>query len=488
MIIASYLESRATLAIRLATVAGFTVFIAAFCKVAAFNMTPFRAESGWFMANAWAENGRMEFIKPFLTGSYNGHFTPLFYGAEFLQARIFGANDQLWFWRQMLVLGLLATALSIFSRSVFSFTGMSRTTTNIVTTLLPLVFIFQPTVLELAAWPFMAAQLLCLACMAMSISHALKLIRTSLPQDAVLSLAWAYGSMHLFGIGFTSSVTALLAVTAIVWAQRLPRRFLLPVVIFALLTGIHAFLMSTGNVPSADDPQDLVTNAKRFGALYIGSLQSGARSLWANGRYPWPNPAAYSVDAIYGLASLVCLGVIALVLLWRARVMRQASMLVPAVLLALTVIALPLYCTLVVLRLHTVADPNALSPFLFGTRYLIFPAFFLFVALFIAFSSMTRVLGSGLAFPLVILTTGSSAATLAFFASVGTLWPYMEVRPAVQWAATVSQAQYELAVDGYVHDRPLKELDPELQRNLSEFHGLLEAELECRGCVRFSPP
>lgn len=465
---------------------GFTLFIAAFCKIAAFNMTPFRAESGWFISRAWAGSETLDFIKPFLIKAYNGHFTPLFFGSEFIQARILGANDQAWFWRQMVVLGLLATSLSLLSKSVCAFTTLGRGTTNVVAAIFPLIFILQPTVLELASWPFMAAQLLCLACAAMSTTHALNLARTLLLRDATLSLAWAYGSMHLFGIGLTVSVTMLLLIAVIIGTRRLPRRFLWPVVTFAFVTCIHAFLMTTSG-PSPDGaPQSLGTSVERFGALYMGSIQSGARSLWANGRFPWPNPATYSVDAVYGIALMSCSVVIFSLLLWRARRLGRMDLLASATLLAMPTLTLPLYCGLVVLRLHTVADPNALSPYLFGTRYVVFPAFFLFVALLIALPAIGRALGRLLVVPLTMFAVGAGAATFAFFTSVQTLWPYMAVHPGDEWNNVVSQARAELAAHGYVHDRPMTELDPELHRNLSEFRGLLEAELGCLNCVKFS--
>lgn len=471
----------------LAVAFGFAVFIAAFCRLADVNVTPFRAESGWFIARAWATGERMDFIQPFLFKAYNGHYTPLFFSLEFLQARLFGANALLWFARQMLVLGLLATSLSLLCRSACAFGDLSRGTVRTLSATFPLIFILQPTVLELAAWPFMAAQLLCLACASMSACHALRLIRSSCRRDATLSLAWAYGSMHLFGIGLTFSATALVVITAIIWAQRLPARFLAPVAAFAAATCIHAVLMTTNGSPSLAEPQTLSTSLERFGALYMGSVQSGARSLWANGRFPWPNPATYDVDAVYGIALMTCMVTVFGVLLWRARKLQRPDLLFVLVIIALPALTLPVYCSLIIFRLHTVADPNAIAPYLFGTRYLVFPAFFLFTALLVALPPAARLLGRGLAVLSAMLATGAGAATIVFFASVATLWPYMNVKPSEEWNKVVSQARTERASLGYVVDRPMDALDPELRRNLSEFRGLLDAEMDCQECVRFSP-
>ncbi len=469
------------------TTVAFTLFIAAFCKIASVNMTPFRAESGWFIARAWAAGERLDFIKAFLLKAYNGHFTPFFFGSEFLQARMYGANEQLWFWRQMLVLGILASALFLLCRAVCLFTNLSRSSASLVSATFPLLFILQPTVLELAAWPFMAAQLLCLACAALSMSYTLNLIRTSALRDATLALMWAYAAMHLSGIGFAVSITVLLSASAIVWAQRLPRRFLLPIAAFAAVTLVHAAFMTTTDTPPSGAPQPLGTNIERLGALYMGSIQSGARSLWANGRFPWPNPAAYSVDAVYGIGLMSCVSVVFGLLLWHAKALGRADLLVCATLLALPALALPMYCGMIVIRLHTVDDPNAIAPFLFGTRYLIFPAFFLFVSMLLALPTLARILGRALIIPLALLAGSAGIATFVFFSSVATLWPYMAINAGDEWQNIVSQARTELVTEGHVMDRPMAALDPELQRNLSEYKALLETDLPCSNCVQFSP-
>ncbi|WP_161963949.1 hypothetical protein [Xanthomonas arboricola] len=56
-------------------------------------MTPFRAESGLFTAHAWSHDDHFVFIKPMLMHAYNGHFTPVFFGMEFVQAGWFGADE-----------------------------------------------------------------------------------------------------------------------------------------------------------------------------------------------------------------------------------------------------------------------------------------------------------------------------------------------------------------------------------------------------------
>lgn len=87
-----------------------TLFLGAFYHWSGLNIQPFRAESGLFIA--WAYSGDLShFMDAHIYSSYSGHYTPLFFAAELLQARLFGASEHLWFWRQILLLGLLGTAL-----------------------------------------------------------------------------------------------------------------------------------------------------------------------------------------------------------------------------------------------------------------------------------------------------------------------------------------------------------------------------------------
>lgn len=465
-----------------------SLLIAAYCHFIGLNMMPLRGESGLFIAQAWGDGNRIGFIKPMLTHAYNGHFTPVFFGAEFVQASMFGVDVRWWFARQMVVLGLLATSLHLLNRSALAFTTLSLRASSVVASLAALVFVVQPTVLELTTWPFMAAQLLCLACGAMAAGSLLTAVRTGEAKSLYLALAWGYASMHMFGVGFTISATIVAAGATVVWARRLPVRAYGVTAAFGVLTVLHAAVMAqSASEPSGGVAVGWSDQAIRLGALYLGSIQGGARSLWANGRFPWPNPDSYQTDAVYGFALLLSLAAISLILLWHGRRDQKPLLVAYGMVVGLFAFSTALYSALIVVRLQASPEMSAINPFLFGTRYLIFPAFFIFLLSPLLVISAARTLGKWLILPAALIGGGAAAATFAFFTTITTLWPIFTTSFPVSWANVVSQARTDLNNDGYIHDRALSELDPEFHAELHQFSGVLEKDLGCTGCVRFSP-
>lgn len=465
-----------------------SVLIAAYCHFIGLNMMPLRGESGLFIAQAWGHGDRLGFIQPMLSKAYNGHFTPLFFGAEFLQAGLFGMDVRWWFARQMLVLGLLATSIYLLSRSALAFTSLRAPTSIAVAGMVALLFVVQPTVLELTTWPFMAAQLLCIACGAMATANLLKSARNGEGKPVFWALGWGYASMHMFGVGFTISASIVVASVLLTWARRLSVRAYAASAAFGLLTLLHAAVMARSAPPSAEG----VTAAwadqlTRLGALYLGSIQGGARSLWANGRFPWPNPDSYPTDAVYGLALLFTLTAVSLILLWRGRQENKPILVAQGIVVGLFTFSNALYSVLIVVRLQGSPDLSAINPFLFGTRYLIFSAFFIFLLAPGLLISGANALGKWLILPTALIGWGAAAATMAFFATINTLWPIFATPFPVSWTNVVHQAQTDLSQDGYIHNRALSELDPEFHAELSQFSGVLEKDLGCTDCVRFSP-
>lgn len=463
-----------------------SLLIAAYSHLIGLNMMPFRGESGLFIAQSWGHGDHLAFIKPMLTHAYNGHFAPLFFGMEFVQAGWFGADEHYWFARQMLVLGLLSTSLYLLNRSALAFTSVHPRACAVIAGLVTMAFVVQPTVLELTTWPFMAAQLLCLACGAMATSNLLNSVRTGETKPIYRALAWGYASMHLFGVGFTISVTIIVATIASTWARRLPAKAYAAAAVSAIITILHAAIMAQSAKHEAGEQAvswgDQVT---RMGALYMGSVQGGARSLWANGRFPWPNPDTYATDAAYGYALLFALVATAIVLLWKGRRDQKPLLVAYGLLAGIFAFSLGLYSALIVVRLQYSLGNTAINPFLFGTRYLIFPAFFIFLLSPSLLIPMARSLGNWIILPTSTIGGGAAIATYIFFMTAATLWPIFATPFSVTWSKVVDDARMQLKTTGIIQDRPLSELDPEFHAELHQFSGLLESELDCRDCVKF---
>ncbi|MBO9969158.1 hypothetical protein J7361_21340, partial [Xanthomonas phaseoli pv. dieffenbachiae] len=223
----------------------------------------------------------------------------------------------------------------------------------------------------------------------------------------------------------------------------------------------------------------------RMGALYMGSLQGGARSLWANGRFPWPNPDTYATDAAYGYALLLAIVATSIALLWKGRQEQKPLLVAYGLLSGTFAFSLGLYCALIVVRLQYSPGNTAINPFLFGTRYLIFPAFFIFMLSPLLLIPLAKSLGNWAILPVSAIGGGAAVATYVFFTTVTTLWPIFATPFSEKWSKVVEDARVQLKTSGFIQDRPLLELDPEFHAELHQFSGLLENELGCRDCVKF---
>ncbi|WP_131721661.1 hypothetical protein [Xanthomonas sp. NCPPB 1128] len=461
-----------------------TFFLGAFYHWSGLNIQPFRAESGRFIA--WAHSGDLsEFLDTHIYASYSGHYTPLYFAAELLQARWFGASEQLWFWRQILLLGLLGTALASLARTTLDALGTDRNVSRMASYLLAVVFLLQPAIAEMVTWPFMAGQFLCLACAAMGLRY---LIRASgLGDEHALpwAMAWSYASMHFLGVGFVISATTLITCCVLMWSQRLPHRLWRIIAIFTVLTALHGAMMTYG-APTQELAVPLQTLVKRFGALYMGLVHGGLQSLWASGRFRWPDVEAFPVDAIYGLALLAALLASAIALAQRARAQSRPSLMLASIVVGFPSLALALYSALPVLRTKGTLDPHSLDGYLFGTRYLIFATFFAYVPISALVGIVARKLGKPMLVPLLLLSLGSAAGTAAFIrVIIPQIWPYLLTPSDVLWANVVKEAEVQQQTLGYVKDRPLTELDREFNPPMHLYAPLIEQDLGCTKCIHF---
>jgi len=66
------------------------------------------AESGICLQQAFAQVAdQWTFLTRHMLSTYNSHFIPLAFIAEFLQAKLYRTSEAFWFWRQMFVCGPL---------------------------------------------------------------------------------------------------------------------------------------------------------------------------------------------------------------------------------------------------------------------------------------------------------------------------------------------------------------------------------------------
>jgi hypothetical protein len=119
-----------------------------------------RAESGWYLFLSHSSPViQHNTERDFWTTSFNGHYAPLAFLAEYETAKLAGTHGSFWKWRQITVLALLATILFLFVRNSGCALQLSRLRASLSATGLTAILIFQAQMREFIAWPFMILQL-----------------------------------------------------------------------------------------------------------------------------------------------------------------------------------------------------------------------------------------------------------------------------------------------------------------------------------------
>lgn len=109
-----------------------------------------KAESGLYLEAAFSSiDAQRRFAKDFMLVSQNGHFTPLVFIFEFIQSKIYGSNESLWFWRQMLVCGILATSLSILYSKLCQIAGLHLWVSWTIGGSVAVIFVCQPMMIDM---------------------------------------------------------------------------------------------------------------------------------------------------------------------------------------------------------------------------------------------------------------------------------------------------------------------------------------------------
>lgn len=193
------------------------VFLATLLLVAAvYRRVPinfFRAESGWylFMSHADAETQR-QCVRNFFTTSYGGHYTPLMFLAEFATAKLAGASQSFWRWRQLVALALIGTTLFGIVAMIGGVYQLRANQRLAIAAVLTAVSIYQPQMVDLMSWPFMICQLVWIAFFLSALYSVVRLaVSPEKTRWAWIAALTAYASMHALGLGLTT-VAATVAV------------------------------------------------------------------------------------------------------------------------------------------------------------------------------------------------------------------------------------------------------------------------------------
>ena len=448
------------------------------------HMLFFRAESGWLLIEkqrGWA--GLLDWTRFVLTTSYSGHYTPLFFVPEILWTFVCGTSEAWWRLRQMAAMAVVALGLWSFFGEVAARVSAHRVVRFWLAAVPSALFLFSPVVIELVEWPFMAAQLLWAALTLLSMSWLGRAAAGAGDGEVPLrplgiSLAFAYASVNIFGLGL-ATMAGWCAAWAVLWLEAWQRKTAAASLrrlgrlglVGAGLMIFHAALMilllgkplSAGARAAAAEqaaaaahgpgPWRLAGEGLGYVACFV---QAVLRTVWSPDDWAGPRTDLLAHEWPYGLGLILLLAVCGVCWYRACRAERSAASLCRVCWHVFSLAGFAVFTLLVVLRIHR-GDGTWLN-YLVGPRYLWTGAVLLagFVASF--------ALGLRVRDPLLaaaagaVLVAASVAGSVVYQRQVAPrVWPYSAVSHEAVWQQCVRMAGELHAADLPLPDFRLKQ-------------------------------
>lgn len=130
---------------------------------ASYRHTPIallRGEAGWYQTKAHAPVEEQRHLEHFfLTRSLKGHYLPIGFWSDFRFTKWAGMREPVWRARQIMVLAILATTLFLLILSLGRIWEFPRVAQFGVAAGLTAMYVFQPHMTDIVAWPTMVLQL-----------------------------------------------------------------------------------------------------------------------------------------------------------------------------------------------------------------------------------------------------------------------------------------------------------------------------------------
>lgn len=337
-----------------------------------------RAESGWYLFLSHSPPDlQQRFMKVWATRTYNGHYTPVAFVAEFVTARYVGTWAPFWKWRQITIVALLATLLSGLITDFGRLLGVSPPQRVLSAAALTALFVFQPRMTDFIAWPFMILQLLWLLLTVAALASLIKIV------ERPNSVAWpwvaigaAYGSLNVLGLGLTTvGATAAVLAGLLSWEYRTARskKLVMPLVTLLIAGGLHAFLMLIlprveGTLQNDRSPHFL---SAAFG--FVPNFAIAALRALISGSPLTLRGTELQADWPYGVALIVILVVAVSAIAFQALRNQQST---PALRGSFVLATFGTVCfiALVIIisaREITHPSPNGFGNYLIGQRYVV---------------------------------------------------------------------------------------------------------------------
>lgn len=388
-----------------------SIFVACLivCTIA-YHRTPenfLRAESGWYLfLSQSGPEVRHGFRKMLVTRSFNGHFTPLAFLAEFETARLVGTRAGVWRWRQIIALAGVGSVLALVVYRAGRALEASRWHAAFGAAGVTAVLILQPWMREFVAWPFMFLQLMWLMLSSAALLALLEAIRS--PERARwpwFAAASAYGSMHALGLGLATVAATATALVGLILIRRRAggaNKSDTAAVAVLLILGVgHAILMLTLS-PGAPKGGGALPHLSNFAANTFGFaahfLRAALQGL-ATGVKHGIDPSLLRHEWAYGVAVAAAFGCAVGAAIHRCRRDPLPSEQARFVLRTFSAVSFGMLILLIAARQSHNPTPHGFADFISGSRYLIPGSFALtglLAELVFALRSHTRVVQTAL--------------------------------------------------------------------------------------------
>lgn len=218
------------------------------------NIALLRGEAGWYQASThYPLPAQRQMERSFFTQTHNGHYLPLGFWIEYRFTKWAGMHASIWKARQIATVALLATCIFLLVLSVAKVWDMPRPTSVALGGGTSALFVFQPQMTDMVAWPTMVLQFACLILTTLALWSLIQLVTSGKKRLWVwLAVFFSYTSMHAFGLGITTASTTAAVLLFVVLASisgKLPafradaRNIGVALAVLVLLSVAHALCM-----------------------------------------------------------------------------------------------------------------------------------------------------------------------------------------------------------------------------------------------------
>lgn len=182
------------------------------------NMALLRGEAGLYQAMAHNPvSSQSAWVHGLFSKATKGHYVPLAFWSELQFTKWAGMRGSIWKARQIGGAALLATSIFFLVRALGRTYRLRPATLVATATVISSIFVFQPHMTDIVAWPTMIGQL---AWMILTVGAIFALVRFVHEPERMrwiwLTAGLSYASMHVMGLGLATGA-AVAAVLLILW-------------------------------------------------------------------------------------------------------------------------------------------------------------------------------------------------------------------------------------------------------------------------------